>query len=245
MESYRYWNQAMQIVKLLDNSILLRLEASQPPELSSRYITHQVRKDKATTHKSIARIFAAYLIWTEYTQKKSGKDFSVNIQYHQPTVLPTTGNSEGVWQYLVQLRLQPQFQYMWTQAKDELPPAAHQRMIYLIMEARWCMPFGVSFTSPPFSGRNPTVGKQTRSWLASILPPGEKLNVLSGADAEEGLKAGLLWRSVVLPRNFVQLAPPEACCCFCSSSCFVLRNRPPDPRARFMAWRCRDSWRYG
>lgn len=26
---------------------------------------------------------------------------------------------------------------------------------------------------------------------------------------------------------------------------FALRNRPPDPLARFNAWRCLDSWRYG
>jgi hypothetical protein len=112
------------------------------------------------------------------------------------------------------------------------------------MEACWCMPFGVSFTSPPLSGRKPTEGKQVRSLLASILLLVEKLDKLAGADGG-GAGVGLLWRSVFFPRNFVQLPPAEACCCFCSSSCFVLRNRPPDPRARFMAWRWRDSWRYG
>lgn len=37
----------------------------------------------------------------------------------------------------------------------------------------------------------------------------------------------------------------EACVCCCCWSCFVLRNRPPDPLALFIAWRWRDSWRYG
>lgn len=35
------------------------------------------------------------------------------------------------------------------------------------------------------------------------------------------------------------------CCCCCCWSCFVLRNRPPVPLALFIAWRWRDSWRYG
>lgn len=37
----------------------------------------------------------------------------------------------------------------------------------------------------------------------------------------------------------------EVWVCFCCWSCFVLRNRPPDPLALFIAWRWRDSWRYG
>jgi hypothetical protein len=54
-----------------------------------------------------------------------------------------------------------------------------------------------------------------------------------------------------LPKAILLLTPPvgvwsegRAFCC-CSWSSFLLRKRPPGPRTRFIAWRCRDSWRYG
>ena len=99
--------------------------------------------------------------------------------------------------------------------------------------------------SPPgalkfMAGRKPTDGKQLWSWLTlEALAVSEEAGV-------EGVGVGSLWELMLLPMNFEELEPPDAWCCWlCSWSCFVLRNRPPDPRARFMAWRCRDSWRYG
>jgi hypothetical protein len=99
-----------------------------------------------------------------------------------------------------------------------------------------------NFALPPpcslkfMAGRKPADGKQVRSWLAL-----EAL-VVSEVGTEGVVELGSLWELMLLPMTFEQLEPPDASCCwFCSWSCFVLRNRPPDPRARFMACRCRDS----
>lgn len=115
--------------------------------------------------------------------------------------------------------------------------------LHLMVETRCCMPFTTSFEPPPpwslklAVGRKPTEGKQPRSWLAAEAP----------AASEEGVQMGPLWEIMLLPMVFEHIEPLDAWYCwFCSwSCCFVLRNRPPEPRVRFMAWRCRDSWRYG
>ena len=118
---------------------------------------------------------------------------------------------------------------------------AHSSSPYMV-ETRCCMPFTTSFEPPPpcwlkfVVGQKPTEGKQLRSWLAVEAP----------AVSEEGVQVGPLWEVMLLPMIFEHTEPLDAWYCWlCSWSCFVLRNRPPDPRARFMAWRCRDSWRYG
>jgi len=101
-----------------------------------------------------------------------------------------------------------------------------------MVETRCCMLFTISFEPPPpcslkfVMGRKPTEGKQLRSWLAVEAP----------AVSEEGVQVGPLWEIKLLPMIFEHIELLSAWYCwFCSWSCFVLRNRPPDPRARFMA----------
>lgn len=60
----------------------------------------------------------------------------------------------------------------------------------------------------------------TECWTMDLvkLPPAVPLKILLSCVGDEGLD----------------------CCIF-----FVFKKRPPVPLALFIAWRCRDSWRYG
>lgn len=86
------------------------------------------------------------------------------------------------------------------------------------------------------------------SWWASMPLPFETFEI---PELVEGEWDVLLSVHRFLPKAIL-LTPPvvgvwregRAFCCSSWSS-FLLRKRPPGPRTRFIAWRCRDSWRYG
>lgn len=117
----------------------------------------------------------------------------------------------------------------------------------------WRTPLMAIF-SPPFSawkfmlGRNLLAdAKLTCSWWASVPLQFEALEIVELVEGEWDV---LLSGHRFLPKAIL-LTPPvgvwsegRAFSC-CSWSSFLLRKRPPGPRTRFIAWRCRDSWRYG
>lgn len=111
--------------------------------------------------------------------------------------------------------------------------------------------FSLPFSLPKFMlGRKLGGEKKLMcSWWASMLPPFETLEIPELVDGEWDL---LFSGHRFLPKAIL-FTPPvgvwgegrafSRCCCSWSSC--LLRKRPPGPRTRFIAWRCRDSWRYG
>ena len=108
--------------------------------------------------------------------------------------------------------------------------------------------------SPPFSARKFMPGRKLVdeklmcSWWATMPPPFETLEIPELVEDEwDALfsEHRLFLQRAILP------APPvgvwsegRASWPCCSWSSFLLRKGPPGPRTRFIAWRCRDSWRY-
>lgn len=174
-------------------------------------------------------------------------DFSLQRQAHNHRSF-SCSKLERTWIYIVRLVILRLLSYMSITYSWFPKPRMSCHTAWRCCWTHFTSLHLTSFALPPpcvlkfMAGRKPTAGKQVRSWLAL-----EALAVLEEAGVE-GVGMGSLWELTPSPMTFEQLEPSDAWCCwFCSWSwsCLVLRNRPPDPRARFMAWRCRDSWRYG